>query len=92
MQLMISLICVKVSELWNSNAISENTNKVLARARFQPDTYVICIWITLNTVYINHLFCSRMAAGTAVLQQKGYIRYRSQGDRRATADTDQRWQ
>jgi hypothetical protein len=26
MQLMISLICVKVSELLNSNAIAENTN------------------------------------------------------------------
>ncbi len=51
MQLMIAHICVKVCELWNSNAISENTNKVLVRARFQPDTFVICIWITLNTVY-----------------------------------------
>ncbi len=50
MQLMISLICVKVSELWNSNAIAENTNKVLVRACFQPDTYVICIWFILNTV------------------------------------------
>ncbi len=54
MHLMISLICVKVSELWNSNAISENTNKVLVRARFQQDTYVICIWITLNTVWVIH--------------------------------------
>ncbi len=50
MQLMISLICLKVSELWNSNAIAENTKKVLVRAGFQPDTYVICIWFTLNTV------------------------------------------
>jgi hypothetical protein len=51
MQLMISHICVKVCEVWNSNAISENTNKVLVRARFQPDTFVICIWVTLNTVW-----------------------------------------
>ncbi len=46
---MISLICVKVSKLWNSNAIYENTNKVLVQARFQPDTYVTCIWITQCT-------------------------------------------
>ncbi len=34
MQLMISLICVKVSELWNWKVIAKNTNKVLV----QPDT------------------------------------------------------
>jgi hypothetical protein len=33
----ITYLC-EVSELWNSNAIAENTNKVLVRAYFQPDT------------------------------------------------------
>jgi hypothetical protein len=60
MKLMISLISMKFSELWNANVITKNTNKILVWAHFQPVIYVICIWITLNAVWIGHLHASNL--------------------------------